>query len=280
MANLNVLNMNIWDLPYSKDLSLRIPQICKLLESNDKGGFGDGPMMGRGYDIIGFQEAFMETDRERLIAAAKRGGIGYSHFYDSGMGFPAYPESGHPSGLLVLSRFPIVQVAYLRYSLNGKPHKLLHWDWQIGKGCGLARISTPFGLVDVYLSHFVASYTASPDVSDEYLTDRVAQAYECAEFIQMSRRAPLAMLLCDLNSTPDSMPYRILTSLAGLHDSYAVANPLEVRLSNKRFIFLLCVVSFFILHSSKLTPIESLSSNSLLLNSPFVFPTLLTFHIP
>ena len=126
---------------------------------------------------------------------------------------------------MILSRFPIIQTTFHRYALNGKPQRLLHWDWHVGKGVGLARISTPFGLVDAYVSHFVASYAVTPADYDEYMADRVAQAYECAEFIQMSRRAPLALMFCDLNSMPDSQPYAIMANLAGMTDSYGHANP-------------------------------------------------------
>jgi len=34
-----------------------------------------------------------------------------------------------PVGLLLLSRYPIVESMYHRFALNGKPHKILHCDY-------------------------------------------------------------------------------------------------------------------------------------------------------
>jgi hypothetical protein len=56
-----------------------------------------------------------------------------------------------------------------------------HHDWQVGKGVGLARVLTPSGVVDVYVSHFVSQYE---DESDEYIAHRVAQALEAASFVR------------------------------------------------------------------------------------------------
>lgn len=44
------------------------------------------------------------------------------------------------SGLLVLSRFPIVSALFHTWSVNGYFHRIQHADWYGGKGVGLCRI--------------------------------------------------------------------------------------------------------------------------------------------
>lgn len=76
-----------------------------------------------------------------------------------------------------------------RYSVNGRIHKLWHADYQAAKSSALragvlscapqcslgararavclARVDTGAGIVDVYLTHLVASYATLVDTSDE-----------------------------------------------------------------------------------------------------------------
>ena len=48
------------------------------------------------------------------------GGLPYWHYYPNGSN-PPHCES---SGLLLLSKYPIEEVSYWEFSINGKPHKV------------------------------------------------------------------------------------------------------------------------------------------------------------
>jgi hypothetical protein len=120
-VKIRALSFNIWGVPVSIDRPKRILAFCHHIAVPDQ------------YDVVGIQvchplecacssrssvllssvqEAFIESDRRAIIASARNGGLLYAHYFYSGMGFPL---GGEPSGMLVLSRFPIVQVAYHRY---------------------------------------------------------------------------------------------------------------------------------------------------------------------
>lgn len=58
------------------------------------------------------------------------------------------------SGLAILSKFPIIEQSYFRYALSGRPLKVFHGDFYVGKGCGSVCINHPeVGLIDVYTTH-------------------------------------------------------------------------------------------------------------------------------
>jgi len=78
----------------------------------------------------------------------------------------------------------------------------------------------------VYNTHLIAPYLETSD-EDYYFSHRVAQAYEVASYINtMSHNVPV-IVTCDLNSTPERLAYKICKGLAGLEDSYHVANPTD-----------------------------------------------------
>jgi hypothetical protein len=80
-------------------------------------------------DLIGFQEAFVNADRVKLIAALRNVGLEHSRYFPSGL---------VGSGLLLVSRFPIESDGFIRYASNGDPyappHK--HGDWWAGVEAG------------------------------------------------------------------------------------------------------------------------------------------------
>jgi len=52
-----------------------------------------------------------------------------------------------------MSRYPIVDVHYHPFLLNGYLHMLMHGDWFGGKGIGLCRINVQGFIVDIYTTH-------------------------------------------------------------------------------------------------------------------------------
>lgn len=154
--------------------------ISHMLQNNDNERLhAYNPDYGNCYDVCCLQEVFHTPDRDRFIDCAQAGGLRYHHYFDSGMGFPF---GGYPSGLLVLSRFPIIDTDFHMFSVSGHPLDFCQWEFTSGKGVGLARIQTPYGVVDAYLTHLISNYgldtSKVPDPTDLNLCDRVSQALE------------------------------------------------------------------------------------------------------
>jgi len=133
--------------------------------------------------------------------------------------------SSHPgnSGLLVVSRWPILSAEFTRFTLAGKPHKPWHADWYGGKGIGCVLIDTPLGPLRVADTHLHARYSAT---SNEYLHHQLAEALQAADALgDHGARPPAAvfdpvrpplLLLGDINCVEGSLPRRLLTTRADL----------------------------------------------------------------
>lgn len=195
---LKVLTFNTWGVPFfSRDRAARMRAIGRALATMD-------------VDVVLLQEVFYAADRRTLTQAGAAGGLAYSRYFDSGL---------VGSGLLTLSRYPIVESSFLRFRLNGRPQDLIRSDYYAGKGVGRVRIETPAGPVDAYNAHFIAPYLEwGPD---RFAAHRVAQALEAGQYMaEQSADAP-AFLGCDLNCYPDDDTYRTLVAAGGLTQACA-----------------------------------------------------------
>ncbi|CAM9762294.1 unnamed protein product [Pylaiella littoralis] len=213
---LRVLTQNLWGLPViSRCLEARVHAFAKTL--------------GGGWDVIALQEVWHARERDALRRAALSADLRYSRYFEHGCGAPVLGAGMGGTGLLVLSRFPITESFFWRFSANGQPYQLQHSDYLGGKGVGLARIHTPAGVVDLFVSHLHADYSRAKGsgMPDRYKAHRVAQAFEVAHIIRLASRSPLVLLLSDLNAGPGSMPYGLQRSVAGLGDAFADAKPGE-----------------------------------------------------
>ena len=156
-------------------------------------------------DIIGFQEAFIEKDRELLYACLKESRLQHHAWFPSGL---------LGSGLLIMSAWPIEESCFHRFAASNPWYKLWEGDWWAGKGCGLARIVLPEnqGCLDFYNTHAQAG-RGNP----EYIHIRYAQFQGMADFINASRskNAP-AFLVGDMNTERTAMDYTMLLEKAGL----------------------------------------------------------------
>lgn len=52
-----------------------------------------------------------------------------------------------------MSRYPVIDIHYHPYLLNGYLHMIFHGDWFGGKGIGLCRINVNGLIVDVFTTH-------------------------------------------------------------------------------------------------------------------------------
>ncbi|CEO95763.1 hypothetical protein PBRA_004476 [Plasmodiophora brassicae] len=205
---LRVLTMNVWGLYFLPHVEARVEALGERLH---------------GYDVIALQEVWHARERDALRTAGRQAGLIYAHYFAGGIGFPFWPGS-HGTGVLVLSRLPIVDVVWKRFLINGKPYKLHHSDYLAGRGVGLLRLSSPTGPIDVFVTHLHAMYVDNPD-DDEYLSHRMGQAFETAQFIRATARAPLVVVMGDFNCWPNSVSMCMLRSFVSLRDAWDYCHP-------------------------------------------------------
>lgn len=208
-----VLSFNVWGLPHTPHFAARMGALQAFVASCE-------------FDVVALQELWLWQDRDEVIAAARRGGrLVHSYYFRHGVGVPGWPNQCG-SGLLVLSRHPVVDAAFLRFSVNGLPYRFDHLDGVSGKGVGLVRLAVPgvVAPVDVYVTHLVSVYTPSglpgPVHEDTYRAHRVTQAYELAKFVRATRQGDLVVLAGDFNSPHSSLCLRLARNISGLVDSF------------------------------------------------------------
>jgi endonuclease/exonuclease/phosphatase family metal-dependent hydrolase len=199
---MRIITLNCWGFPIiSADRVARIQAIAQALVSMKA-------------DLVALQEIGVQEDREQLLSIVSSMGLVHSHYFKSGF---------LGSGLLILSRFPIVQTNFWPFSLNGRPQDLIRPDFYAEKGLAFARLESPDGNLDFYTTHFIAPYLEIGE--DFYAHHRIAQAIETSRIINDNSKVDPAILAGDLNATPLSMSYLLLKQFAKLRDSYSEANP-------------------------------------------------------
>ena len=151
-------------------------------------------------DVVCLQEGFVRGDVARIAEALE--GIGIAHVQD-------YPSMAVGSGLWILSRYPIREAWFHRFTRNGHWWQVTQGDWWSGKGVALARLELPDGRVlDVYDTHFVASYG-----SDSHDEDRSAQAAETVDFVLGATPPTVpALLMGDFNDGPGEPAYEAVVA--------------------------------------------------------------------
>lgn len=194
-VSINVLTLNCWGIPYvSKNRSARMAAIAEKFAAEN-------------YDVICLQEVWSINDF-KMMKAKTQEQLPYSHYFYSGV---------VGSGICIFSRYPIQDVMFHKWPLNGYVHKIHHGDWFGGKGVGLCKLKISNFNVNFYIAHLHAEYNR---YSDEYKAHRVLQAFDTAQFIRMTcGDADSAILGGDLNAEPQDLAYRIMCGVAGLADA-------------------------------------------------------------
>ncbi|KAI6650876.1 Neutral sphingomyelinase isoform X1 [Oopsacas minuta] len=157
------------------------------------------------HDVLALQEVWIPGLFKQTILNPENfsKNFGYFHYFRSGV---------VGSGLVTYSKYPIVGVDFFRFSLCGSPFRVDHGDWYGGKGVGVCYIESSVGMLSVYNTHLVADYFLS-----FYVEHRIIQVIELVKFIQRTKKGHV-ILLGDLNFTPDSIEYEIITKFGGLND--------------------------------------------------------------
>jgi hypothetical protein len=119
-SNIRILSLNCWGLKFiSKLRNERLTEIgVQIAAANPQP------------DIVGLQECWTQQDYH-AIREKTRHILPYGKFYHSGI---------FGGGLVILSRWPIIESNMVRYPLNGRPAAFYRGDWFVGKGVACARI--------------------------------------------------------------------------------------------------------------------------------------------
>lgn len=172
-------------------------------------------------DIVFLQEIWVSSDFE-IIRDGLKDVYCFSHLYRSGSVLGS-------SGIVILCKwFPKV-IHFEPYSLNGSPFYPWHGDWFAGKGIAYSRVDFDDLSLHLFSTHTHAYYRETEPVHDQYSVHRVCQSYQLAKFISFigdtaCNRKPsgrdLFIVAGDMNSTSSELPYKVLTTLAGLTDCF------------------------------------------------------------
>ncbi|ORZ06007.1 Endonuclease/exonuclease/phosphatase [Absidia repens] len=193
---LSVLSLNCWGLYIvSKKRKFRLESIAKAINQAS-------------YDIVTLQEIWVQDDFQKIKACLATKLPYAKYFYSGALG----------SGLAIFSKFPIIQTSYFRYSLAGRPLKVFHGDYYVGKGCATVCLEHPIaGLIQVFTTHLHAGYGNS----DEYQGHRITESWELANLLRSAAAQGRQIIVTgDFNSVPTSYNYRILMEHAFMTDSW------------------------------------------------------------
>lgn len=197
-SSLHILTLNCWGLKYlSKYRSERLSEIGKRLAIHE-------PAL----DIVGLQECWTYVDYQAIRESTKSV-LPYGKFYHSGI---------FGGGLVILSRYPIIESSMFRYPLNGRPTAFFRGDWFVGKGVACAKLQLPNKqIVEVFNTHLHAPYEKEPN--DSYICHRTAQAWDIAKLLKDARaRGSLVVGLGDFNMVPMSFAHVLIESRGNVVD--------------------------------------------------------------
>jgi endonuclease/exonuclease/phosphatase family metal-dependent hydrolase len=200
-VQIRLATLNVWALPepIGRDVSARIDAIGRRLAALD-------------LDLIAFQEVWTRDAGRRLGDAGRSAGLRH-----------AWSGGADAGGLLLLSRYPIDEVSFESFALQGEIERVaMNLEYLSGKGFATARLSTPAGPLLVVNTHLHARYSSA--AKHRHIPHRTAQAVQMAARF-MGRAEPVVML-GDFNCQDGESDYQVLTEILGMTDAaMALGNP-------------------------------------------------------
>lgn len=204
------------------------------------------------HDVVCLQEICFQWIAIEIIQKVKQR-FPFSYFFNFGIGFPLWPGCDG-TGLLLLSKFRILETFYDKFHVNGYPWALQHCDYLGSKGISFARLELPPqfspsysssssaaaastsssnihatsfepAIMTLYATHLHAEYNdnykdRANGSQDEYHAHRVAQGLQMAQFARLTAENDphhLHVMCGDFNAPPTS-PIVALQNLAGFTD--------------------------------------------------------------
>ena len=206
---IRVLTLNCWGLWLgAKKRRQRMAGIVRYLCENN-------------CDIVFLQEVWVTSDFE-IIRNGTKHIYRFAHLFRSGSVLGS-------SGIVILCKWLPRVIHFEPYSLNGSPFYPWHGDWFAGKGIAYSRVDFDGLSLHLFSTHTHAYYKDNEQVHDQYSVHRVCQSYQLARFITFIRDTAcnrktngkdLLIVAGDMNSTSSELPYKILTTMAGLTDCF------------------------------------------------------------
>jgi endonuclease/exonuclease/phosphatase family metal-dependent hydrolase len=167
-------------------------------------------------DVVAFQEVWLPFARQRLAEAGRR--AAYTDVWSRRGSIGA-------SGMLVLSRLPILESRFVRFVLCGFPQDVTRGDYYSGKGIAILTLDTPAGPVALLSTHLIPHYgDYGPD--DAYIGHRIAEVVELADALAQIETP--AIVVGDFNFSEREPEYEVLVGLSGLTDAAAALERREV----------------------------------------------------
>ena len=192
---LRVATLNVWALPFglARHTAPRMASIGAALPALDS-------------DVVALQEVWTEEARAVLVEAGRQAGLVHRWHNQGSVG---------GSGLLVLSRLPVVEARFDPFGLRGLPERVWHADYWSGKGFALLGLRTPEGPLALVDTHLHAQY--AEQVGGEYDTHRMGQVVQLALALT-GVQVPL-VAAGDFNLEEDQPHYSVLRGLTHLRDA-------------------------------------------------------------
>ena len=187
VVGLRVMALNTWGIPHtfgSRDKEERMAAIGGLI--------GEG-----GYDVVMLEELWMRPDHEAIKQSVEGRGFHMTAYDSLTTGCDGSVGPWGCSGLAVVSRFPILESNFTKFTKQGSPWSMFSdGEYFAGKGVGRALVAPRPGLtVDLLVTH-----TISEDANS---MTRESQADELVEVINNSP-AHFVILGGDFNAAPTS----------------------------------------------------------------------------
>ncbi|KIM31794.1 hypothetical protein M408DRAFT_21007 [Serendipita vermifera MAFF 305830] len=205
METFRVLTFNVWGLKYlSQKRTERLAALTNLLLTST----------GHSYDVICLQELWVEADFIRLKNALRHK---YPH--------SAYwPNSVVGSGLAVLSKWDIIGRDFTAFGVCGEPGEI-GGDWYAGKGVGNVTLKVEkLGEVEIFNTHFFAK--GGEEGPESLRSVRISNAWEMAKVVRKAVAGGRHVIATgDFNSSPHSLPMRIMFQHGDLIDTWASTHP-------------------------------------------------------
>lgn len=189
---LKILTFNAGGVPFVSPLSnrkKRFEDIARRLNKSD-------------YDLVFLQEVWMKRD---LKIFTEQSGYPYAAHVNSSMLFG--------NGLVVLSRFPVLETRVYTFTAAEPFHDFLDGDFWAAKGVLAARLDVGGRALDVYNTHLVANTSGR-----EHIALRHTQLYDLAGAVADFSKGRPFVLAGDFNFPPVYDGHKILTRLLGAWD--------------------------------------------------------------
>jgi len=198
-GEIKVLTFNTWGIKGARDIETRMKLIPKAVAELSP-------------DIIVFQEVFEESELKILEEGLIRAGYPKE-------GFRSYPFKEYGSGIMVASRWRILEDRFAPYESFTWPES----KETLGRGMISLRIKSPEG---DFL--FITTHIFPANLADIGRVEAMLEFYELSVFIyQESARTGIGSVIVagDLNAEPRKLAYQLFSALSGLDNAFDYLHP-------------------------------------------------------